>query len=86
MDRLLSIALTLAAVVTLTFFMMHAVPGGPFAQDKEVPPEVLKALEAKYHLDEPLYLQYINYVKGLLVWDLGPSFQKIGVSVNDIIK
>jgi oligopeptide transport system permease protein len=85
-DRVFSIVLTLAAVVTLTFFMMHTVPGGPFAQDKEVPPEVTRALEAKYHLDEPLYLQYINYVKGLLMWDLGPSFQKMGVSVNDIIK
>jgi oligopeptide transport system permease protein len=85
-DRVFSIILTLAAVVTLTFFMMHAVPGGPFAQDKEVPPEVIKALEAKYHLDDPLYLQYVNYVKGLLTWDLGPSFQKVGVTVNDIVK
>jgi oligopeptide transport system permease protein len=85
-DRVFSIVLTLAAVVTLTFFMMHAVPGGPFAQDKEVPPEVIKALEAKYHLDDPLYRQYMNYVKGLLTWDLGPSFQKVGVTVNDIVK
>lgn len=65
--------------------MMHAVPGGPFVKDKEVPPEVMKALEAKYHLDEPLYRQYLNYVGGILRWDLGPSFQKIGLSVNDII-
>jgi oligopeptide transport system permease protein len=86
LDRLFSIVLTLAAVVTLTFFMMHSIPGGPFAQDKEVPPEVLKALEAKYHLDDPLYLQYANYVKGLLAGDLGPSFQKVGVSVNDVIR
>lgn len=85
-DRFFSIILTLAAVITLTFFMMHAIPGGPFAQDKEVPPEVLRALEAKYHLDEPLHKQYLNYVKGFLTWNLGPSFQKIGVSVNDIIK
>ncbi|MDR3164616.1 MAG: ABC transporter permease [Synergistaceae bacterium] len=85
-SRVFSIALTLAVIVTLTFFMMHSIPGGPFAQDKEVPPEVLRVLEAKYRLDEPLYVQYANYVKGLLVWDLGPSFQKIGVSVNDIIK
>jgi oligopeptide transport system permease protein len=86
LDRVFSIALTLAAVITLTFFMMHSIPGGPFAQDKEVPPEVLRALEAKYRLDDPLYMQYANYIKGLLAWDLGPSFQKIGVSVNDIIK
>lgn len=85
-DRFFSIILTLAAVITLTFFMMHAIPGGPFAQDKEVPDEVLRALEAKYHLDEPLHKQYLNYVKGFLTWNLGPSFQKIGVSVNDIIR
>lgn len=85
-DRFFSIILTLAAVITLTFFMMHAIPGGPFAQDKEVPNEVLRALEAKYHLDEPLHKQYLNYVKGFLTWNLGPSFQKIGVSVNDIIR
>jgi len=76
----------LVAIVTVTFFMMHAVPGGPFAQDKEAPPQVIKALEAKYRLDEPLYIQYINYVKGLLRGDLGPSFQKLGVTVNDIIR
>ena len=85
MDRLFSIALTLAAVVTLTFFMMHAVPGGPFVQDKEVPQEVVAVLEAKYHLNDPLYKQYLNYVGGILRWDLGPSYQKVGLSVNDII-
>jgi oligopeptide transport system permease protein len=76
----------MAAVITITFFMMHSVPGGPFARDKEAPPEVIRALEAKYHLDEPLYAQYARYVRGLLAGDLGPSFQKIGVSVNDVIK
>ncbi|MDR1651680.1 MAG: ABC transporter permease [Synergistaceae bacterium] len=85
-DRLISIILTMAAVITITFFMMHSVPGGPFARDKEAPPEVIRALEAKYHLDEPLYAQYARYVRGLLAGDLGPSFQKIGVSVNDVIK
>lgn len=85
MDRLFSIALTLAAVVTLTFFMMHAVPGGPFVQDKEVPQEVVAVLEAKYHLNDPLYKQYLYYVGGILRWDLGPSYQKVGLSVNDII-
>jgi oligopeptide transport system permease protein len=85
-DRIFSIALTLAVIITLTFFMMRSIPGGPFSRDKEVPPEVIKALEAKYHLDEPLYAQFAGYVRGLLAGDLGPSFQKTGVSVNDIIK
>ncbi|MDR3281336.1 MAG: ABC transporter permease [Synergistaceae bacterium] len=85
-DRVVSIILTLIAIITVTFFMMHSVPGGPFARDKEAPPEVIRALEAKYHLDEPLYVQYVSYIKGLLAGDMGPSFQKPGVSVNDIIR
>ena len=86
LDRVISIIMTLAVIVTVTFFMMHAIPGGPFARDKEAPPEVIKALEAKYHLNEPLHRQYINYLKGLLRGDLGPSFQKLGVTVNGIIR
>jgi oligopeptide transport system permease protein len=85
-DRLISIVLTLWIIITLTFLMMHSIPGGPFAKDKEVPPEVLKALEAKYHLNEPLHRQYMNYMRGLFTGDLGPSFQKVGVTVNDIIR
>lgn len=77
--------MTLLAVITITFMMMHAVPGGPFVREKDVPAEVVKALEEKYHLNEPLYRQYINYVSGIIRWDLGPSFQKPGQSVNDII-
>jgi oligopeptide transport system permease protein len=62
------------AVATITFFLMHAVPGGPFDQDKTVRPTILKALEARYNLDEPLYVQYWLYLKGLLQGDLGISY------------
>ena len=64
---------------------MKAIPGGPFTSEKAVPPQVLEALNKKYHLDEPLYMQYLQYMKGVLTFNLGPSFKRIGVDVNDLI-
>ncbi len=83
--RLLIMAATLLAIITLTFFLMHAVPGGPFTSEKMLAPEVEAALNAKYHLDDPLWLQYLNYLRSILVFDFGPSFKYAGVSVNDLI-
>jgi len=77
--RLFSAVLTIWVVATITFFLMHSIPGGPFQRDKQLPEEVVRALEAKYHLDDPLWRQYVDYMRGLLRWDLGPSFQKVGV-------
>ncbi|MBL3592098.1 MAG: ABC transporter permease [Synergistaceae bacterium] len=85
LHRFISVLLTIWAVVTVTFLMMHAVPGGPFQQEKQLPDAVIQALEAKYHLNDPLPKQYLDYLKGILTWDLGPSFQKIGVSVEEMI-
>jgi oligopeptide transport system permease protein len=85
LNRFISVLLTIWAVVTVTFLMMHAVPGGPFQLEKQLPDAVIKALEAKYHLDDPLPKQYVDYLKGILTWDLGPSFQKVGVSVEEMI-
>lgn len=72
-------------IVTATFFMMKALPGGPFSQEKAVPDAVLKALNHKYHLDLPLSQQYLEYLKGVVRWDLGPSFRYQGRTVNDFI-
>lgn len=83
--RLVLMVLTLWAIITLTFFLMHAVPGGPFTSEKMLAPEVEAALNAKYHLDDPLWLQYLNYLQGILVFDFGPSFKYAGVTVNDLI-
>lgn len=83
--RLVLMAITLFAIITLTFFLMHAVPGGPFTSEKMLAPEVEAALNAKYHLDDPLWLQYLNYLQGVLVFDFGPSFKYAGVTVNDLI-
>lgn len=65
--------------------MMHAIPGGPFTRERPVPDSILEVLNEKYHLDDPLWKQYIDYMKGLATFNLGPSFSKVGVEVNDLI-
>jgi oligopeptide transport system permease protein len=65
--------------------MMHSIPGGPFTRERPVPDEIMRALNEKYNLDDPLPVQYLNYMKGLVTFDLGPSYSKIGTSVNDLI-
>ncbi|MDO8614374.1 MAG: ABC transporter permease [Dehalococcoidia bacterium] len=72
------------AVATITFFLMHAVPGGPFDREKELPPAALANLEKRYNLDKPLYVQYGLYLTNLAQGDLGLSF-KNGREVRDII-
>jgi oligopeptide transport system permease protein len=73
--RILWMIPLLWAVATVTFFLMHAVEGGPFDREKELPPAVLANLEKKYNLDEPLLIQYGLYLKGLVQGDLGLSFE-----------
>ncbi len=72
-------------VITVTFFLVRAAPGGPFDSEKAVLPEVKKALEAQYKLDEPLTDQYFGYLGDLADGDLGPSFKYPGRSVNEIL-
>jgi oligopeptide transport system permease protein len=75
----------LLIVATITFGILHAVPGGPFDQEKKLPPEIQANVEAKYHLDQPLWRQYFLYLGGLVQGDLGPSYKYLGRSVTDII-
>lgn len=78
--------LTLWIVITVTFFVMHAVPGGPFQSEKALSPEAQAALEAKYGLDQPLMVQYGNYLKNIVTkLDFGPSLTQTGRSVTQII-
>ncbi len=72
-------------VATLTFTLMHLVPGGPFDREKKLPPEIKANIEAKYHLDQPIPMQYLLYLKGLIQGDLGPSYKYVGRTVNDVI-
>ncbi|AGC69479.1 dipeptide transport system permease protein DppB [Thermoclostridium stercorarium subsp. stercorarium DSM 8532] len=84
--RIVSAVVTLFLVATLTFFLMYLVPGGPFLSEKAPSPQTLKALEEKYGLDQPIGVQYVNYMKRLLHGDLGTSLKMRGQEVNDIIK
>ncbi len=83
--RLLLALLTIFIVITITFFAMHAVPGGPFLGEKATTPAVTAMLEAKFGLDKPLIEQYANYLKDLLKFDFGPSLKQRGREVVDII-
>ena len=76
----------LVAVATLTFLIMHWVPGGPFDTEKILPPAIIANIEAKYHLDQPVGVQYLLYMKQLLQGDLGPSYKYIGRDVSDILR
>lgn len=73
------------AVITITFGLMHAIPGGPFTEEKKLPPAVLANIEERYHLNDPLLTQYGDYLKHAAVLDLGPSFKYPGQTVNEII-
>ncbi|WP_429841292.1 ABC transporter permease [Brevibacillus sp. FIR094] len=78
--------LTLWMIVTVTFVTMHLIPGDPFASDaKMLPEEVVKNMRAEYNLDQPITIQYLLYLKGLLQFDLGPSIQSKTRDVNTLI-
>ena len=75
----------LLAVITLTFIMVHSAPGGPFDEEKAVSPEVLVKLNEKYNLNEPLVVQYFDYLGNVLQGDFGPSFRYPSRSVTELI-
>jgi oligopeptide transport system permease protein len=83
--RILWIIPVLFAVSIITFFLMHAVPGGPWDAEKRLPPSVQSRLNAQYGLDKPLYEQYIQWAGGFVTGDLGPSYRSRDRRVNDII-
>ena len=76
---------TLLVVITVCYLMLHATPGGPFDGERKVSAAVLANLQAKYHLDLPLWQQYLLYLKSLLQGDLGASFRYADWSVNDLV-
>jgi oligopeptide transport system permease protein len=83
--RLLEMIPVLWVIVTIVFFLIRLAPGGPFDAERNVSEEVLKNLNAYYHLDAPLYRQYSAYLDALLHGDLGPSFKNPSYSVNELI-
>lgn len=83
--RLLAVIPTLLAVISVCYFLLHATPGGPFDTERQVSAAVLANLQAKYHLDLPVWQQYLLYLKSLLQGDLGASFRYADWSVNDLV-
>ena len=83
--RVLMTIPTLLLVITVCYLMLHATPGGPFDGERKLSAAVLANLQAKYHLDLPLWQQYLYYLKSLLSGDLGASFRYADWSVNDLV-
>ena len=85
LSRIAGLLGVLLAVSAITFVLMHLAPGGPWDQERRLPPQVEANLNAKYHLDQSLPIQFVYYVGGLLRGDLGLSFTNPGYSVQQVI-
>ncbi|KLN96726.1 oligopeptide ABC transporter permease OppB [Moellerella wisconsensis] len=83
--RLLEAIPTLFILITISFFMMRLAPGSPFTGERKLPPEVMANIEAKYHLNDPIYKQYFSYLAQLSQGDFGPSFKYKDYSVNELV-
>lgn len=82
---LLSIVAVAWGVATVTFVLMRAIPGGPLSKERKVPPAVQAAIEAKYHLDEPVWKQYLRYLGDAATGRFGVSYDDPGRTVGEII-
>ena len=83
--RLLGAIPTLLLVIVLAFLMVHAAPGGPFDDERRLPPEIEANIAKAYHLDEPLPAQFVRYMSGVLRGDLGPSYRYRDHTVSELI-
>ncbi|MBX9695369.1 MAG: ABC transporter permease [Cyanobacteria bacterium] len=83
--RILTAIPVLLVIASLTFIMVRIVPGGPFDEERSLPPEIVANLRAKYHLDEPVHKQYFLYLGRLVRGDLGVSYKYVNRTVTDII-
>ncbi len=85
--RFFSSIITIFIIITVAYFLIRAVPGDPFSSEKNMPKEIRENLNRKFHLDQPIYKQYLMYLSNLIFrFDFGPSFRMRGFSVNDLIK
>jgi oligopeptide transport system permease protein len=83
--RLLGLVLTLWIVFTVSFLLMHAVPGGPYSSERKMPAEIEENIKAKYQLDLPIYEQYWNRLRDDVRGDFGPSWKMLDFTVNEVI-
>src|SRR5699024_2226889 len=85
-QRVIFSIISLFIIVSATFFLMKAVPGNPISNENDdIPQEILEAMLDHYGLNDPLHIQYVNYLKSVVTWDLGPSYTYKGTTVNEII-
>lgn len=84
--RLAGAVPTLFAIVTLTFFLIRAAPGGPFDEEHALPPQIMANLQAAYGLDQPIWVQYGRYLRALAHGDFGPSFKYKDFTVTELIR
>ena len=85
LKRVLGVIPVLLIIITITFFLVRFAPGGPFSSEKQLPEEIIKNLEKKFNMDQPLHIQYLYYLAMISTGDLGPSMKYHNKSVNDII-
>ena len=83
--RLLQLIPVLWILLTLTFFLSKAAPGGPFSQERQASPEVIRKLNQYYGLDKPLWQQYVGYLEKVVRLDFGPSYSYPSESVDEVI-
>ena len=83
--RFLMMVVTVLIIATLTFFLMHAIPGSPLDSDRTTNPTIQANLEKFYKLDQPLSKQYLSYLKSIVTFDFGPSIKKPNETVNSLI-
>jgi len=87
LQRLFGIVIVVWVIMTVSFFMIRIAPGGPFDMERSLPPDILRNIEAKYHMNEPLYQQYFRYLGDIVLHgDLGPSYKYSDRSVNEFIE
>ena len=84
--KILFFIITLFLIITITFILMKLIPGDPFSDDNYISSEAMDSLRSRYGLDQPFYIQYFKYLKGIIVCDLGSSLKYDGITVNEIIK
>jgi len=83
--RLVAACITIWAVFTISFIIVRAAPGGPFDEERDPPPDIKQAIEARYHLDDPLWKQYLRQMGGWLLLDPGPSLRQPDHDVGSIL-
>jgi oligopeptide transport system permease protein len=86
LGRIASAIFVVWFVTTLTFLLMHAIPGGPFSSEKVLPPAIMDNINERYHLDDPLLKQYTDYLMNVAHFNFGPTFRYQGRSVNDLFR